>query len=120
MFLTSALTLLTRSYTRDSNLPTHPGPVPVPALPSTEMFPYVRSSEQCNTTTHFHCGDGTCLPLQHKCDGTTDCVDGADEKLCESTRALCGSKQWACLTGYQCISTYWRCDGGQDCGRWQR
>lgn len=70
---------------------------------------------QCNTTTHFPCGDGTCLPVEKKCDGVTDCPGGGDELLCGLTRALCGAKQWACNDGNQCISTYWRCDGDVDC-----
>ncbi|XP_045139060.1 low-density lipoprotein receptor-related protein 2-like [Portunus trituberculatus] len=73
------------------------------------------TSLQCNTTTHFPCGDGTCHPNEQKCDGIRDCDDGADELLCGLTRALCGSSQWSCLEGNQCISVFWRCDGDIDC-----
>lgn len=69
----------------------------------------------CNVTTHFDCGHGICIPLDKKCNGISDCVDGADEKLCGLTQTVCSSKQWACHEGNRCISTYWRCDGDIDC-----
>lgn len=41
-----------------------------------------RVEAHCNTTTHFSCGDGTCLPIDKKCNGITDCPGGGDELFC--------------------------------------
>lgn len=31
----------------------------------------------------FTCSDGSCLPLERKCDSVVDCSDGSDEDECE-------------------------------------
>lgn len=59
-----------------------------------------RVEAQCNTTTHLTCGDGTCLPIDKKCDGITDCPEGADELLCGLTRVLCSH-----LSPVPCLNT---------------
>ena len=37
-------------------------------------------------TSDFTCGNGSCLPMEHTCDGTADCDDQSDEVvfLCKS------------------------------------
>uniref|UniRef100_A0A3B3CG13 Heparan sulfate proteoglycan 2 n=1 Tax=Oryzias melastigma TaxID=30732 RepID=A0A3B3CG13_ORYME len=56
----------------------------------------------------FRCGDGTCIPLNYKCDNRADCRDMSDEENC------CRADQATCQSG-GCISRDYLCDGEKDC-----
>ncbi|XP_030759399.1 putative vitellogenin receptor [Sitophilus oryzae] len=61
----------------------------------------------------FSCGfnDTFCLPLSARCNGTTECSQGQDEKdcsKCDSESFECGNKK--------CVPKEWVCDGADDCG----
>ena len=43
------------------------------------------SPPPCNTTTHFHCADGSCINKDQLCDGVDDCASAEDE-----SSAMCG------------------------------
>jgi len=64
----------------------------------------------------FSCGDGQCVPLSWKCDGTADCTNLADEGNCTVVElARCdNSTQSTCDDG-ACILSSWWCDGDNDC-----
>ncbi|XP_036068750.1 basement membrane-specific heparan sulfate proteoglycan core protein isoform X6 [Oryzias melastigma] len=83
----------------------------------------------------FRCGDGTCIPLNYKCDNRADCRDMSDEENCgfiapvyttpapitvpaikePVTQPLrCRADQATCQSG-GCISRDYLCDGEKDC-----
>lgn len=45
------------------------------------MFGITADHRKCNNETEFQCSSGRCIPLEWKCDGDTDCNDGADERV---------------------------------------
>ena len=45
------------------------------------MIPIFNFSFSCSDS-EFTCGDGTCIPLESKCDGMSDCKDELDESDC--------------------------------------
>lgn len=51
------------------------------------------------------CGDGTTVGADSRCNGTVDCVGGADEEGCST---------FACANGTN-VAMVRRCDGRQDC-----
>ena len=40
--------------------------------------------------TEFTCHDGSCLPMEKRCDGKKNCLDGADEDQCRSIISFSG------------------------------
>ncbi|XP_078806362.1 basement membrane-specific heparan sulfate proteoglycan core protein isoform X21 [Oryzias latipes] len=84
----------------------------------------------------FRCGDGTCIPLNYKCDNRADCRDLSDEETCGFIAPVyttpapitvppmkvlppapplrCRADQATCQSG-ECISRDYICDGERDC-----
>lgn len=59
----------------------------------------------------FHCVEqDACVPLQWRCDGEADCLNGEDEQLCE-----CSIDQYKCQISGGCIKLSERCDGIEQC-----
>ena len=36
----------------------------------------------CNDLHEYNCEDGSCIPIEKRCDSKVDCVDGSDEDTC--------------------------------------
>ncbi|XP_064080613.1 G-protein coupled receptor GRL101-like [Macrobrachium nipponense] len=69
----------------------------------------------CNNTSPpfplFHCGrPGECVPLDQRCNGVSDCTDGADESVGE-----CGCLPNEFQCDETCIDLVHRCDMVMDC-----
>jgi len=69
------------------------------ALCSTSVDLLRACDEQCA----YHCPDGTLIAVEAACNGTDDCVDGADEEGCDVMAPLCPGGV--------------RCDGYASCNR---
>lgn len=72
----------------------------------------------------FDCFDGTCIPSEQACDGTTQCSTTIDELLCEGGGGFpggfpgmgnCESEQFECPDTGECIAQSAMCDGTPDC-----
>ncbi|CAG2191060.1 unnamed protein product [Mytilus edulis] len=97
---------------------------------------------QCDVAAEFECKKGsTCIPVEERCDGIANCLDGSDECGCDdnctseadkcngyadcadgsdedSTMCStfnCPSGSSKCSDGVTCISDSAKCDGYQDC-----
>ncbi|XP_074662760.1 prolow-density lipoprotein receptor-related protein 1-like isoform X2 [Tubulanus polymorphus] len=65
----------------------------------------------------FECGDGFCIPITWKCDGTADCHGEEDENLTVCTSFKCPEHSFQCnTTEKRCIERDRICDGRNDCG----
>ncbi|XP_056009495.1 basement membrane-specific heparan sulfate proteoglycan core protein-like isoform X3 [Ostrea edulis] len=60
------------------------------------------------------CSDGSCVDRTYLCDGYQDCLDGADEKNCSTTKD-CPQGQYKCDDS-TCAPPGSNCDGKVDCG----
>nr|XP_027207549.1 low-density lipoprotein receptor 1-like [Penaeus vannamei] len=56
-------------------------------------------------STEWTCGDGTCIPLEGRCNGRYECRDYSDEDRCPA----CSPGEWTCMNG-DCIPTAQHCD----------
>ena len=45
---------------------------------------YIKLSiNACDDRKEFNCEDGSCIPIERRCDSKFDCVDGTDERTCD-------------------------------------
>merc|ERR1719481_1418705 len=51
----------------------------------------------------FSCGDGTCVPVMERCDGTINCPNGEDEQNCPQCDDRHGT--WLCGSDAVCRDT---------------
>ena len=75
--------------------------------------------KECNTKTHFTCGNNHCVPKSWTCDNIDDCGDNTDETtawLKCPAHYHCDDKHFQCKKSKQCIFRYEHCDGSYDCG----
>lgn len=79
----------------------------------------------------FQCKNRECIRKEFRCDSRVDCLDGSDEKFCESTvttstaspattggggeRSVCEWPSLQCDNGTRCVSLLQQCDGLTHC-----
>lgn len=59
--------------------------------------------------SQYNCTNGQYVPGESRCNGTTECLDGSDEKECP-----CKRDQFQCQDN-SCINISKRCNGQRDC-----
>ncbi|XP_037379377.1 low-density lipoprotein receptor-related protein 2 [Talpa occidentalis] len=69
------------------------------------------TGQECGSDK-FRCGNGFCIDVAWRCDGTRDCLDDTDEIGCPSS---CQSNQFQCRSENVCIPHHWVCDDELDC-----
>ncbi|CAG2235655.1 LRP1B [Mytilus edulis] len=77
---------------------------------------------QCDVAAEFECKKGsTCIPVEERCDGIANCLDGSDECGCDDkpnpspSPATCTDSDISCDNGEGCYPSGWKCDDIQDC-----
>eukprot|EP01083_Nonionella_stella_P067559 178759_1 len=75
------------------------------------VFDY-NSTDDVLEIIDFTSQNGECIPSEYRCDGTVDCEDASDERLCELFP--CNADNYRCESG-GCILKEWLCDGFADC-----
>jgi len=87
---------------------------------------------QCDQRCAHHCGDGSLLGVERRCDGFAQCEDGSDEQgcdfalICNDGRGVPGARcdgSYNCPSGEDetgCTTEPMRCDGGRYFGNWER
>ncbi|XP_038064096.1 uncharacterized protein LOC119734628 isoform X4 [Patiria miniata] len=58
------------------------------------------------SSSEFHCGHSVCISASWLCDGVSDCVDGVDERTCETCVGRCfldGPRRGECWCDDSCI-----------------
>ncbi|KAK9892226.1 hypothetical protein WA026_019028 [Henosepilachna vigintioctopunctata] len=69
------------------------------------------------TGNEFRCKvDGSCIPIQWKCNSRPDCPDGSDETYDCPIQEDCGPEKFRCILTGKCIPSGFFCDGEHDCG----
>ncbi|XP_076043217.1 hemocyanin A chain-like [Oratosquilla oratoria] len=58
---------------------------------------------------YFPCNNGKCLLEFYRCDSVPDCLEGEDERNCDSCQ------EGLMLCGDRCVAPHIRCDGKVDC-----
>ncbi|XP_076481713.1 terribly reduced optic lobes isoform X10 [Bombus vancouverensis nearcticus] len=69
---------------------------------------------ECDQSAELTCRDGTCVPLERRCDGIADCKDSSDEEGCSESTTRCSPGEFACDVS-RCILDSQRCNFVQDC-----
>lgn len=64
-----------------------------------QIFSFNARRERSCRSFEFHCGNGTCIPEEWRCDRDSNCVDGSDESdaICDTKkhRRVCYYTNWA-------------------------
>ncbi|XP_026298184.1 basement membrane-specific heparan sulfate proteoglycan core protein isoform X13 [Apis mellifera] len=69
---------------------------------------------ECDQSTEIRCKDGTCVPVEWRCDGISNCKDGSDEEGCPETTTRCSPGEFACDVS-RCILASHRCNFIKEC-----
>ncbi|XP_062586689.1 low-density lipoprotein receptor-like [Saccostrea cucullata] len=78
----------------------------------TGTFGFLVTNHTC-VHDKFNCQDGSCIPINWRCDNEIDCKSGIDEDGCHN-KTTCSGGSFQCSSG-ACIPHRWRCDGEMDC-----
>uniref|UniRef100_A0A1B6E2K9 EGF-like domain-containing protein n=1 Tax=Clastoptera arizonana TaxID=38151 RepID=A0A1B6E2K9_9HEMI len=67
----------------------------------------------CKEKSEFKCESQPekCLPIEAKCNGTSECLRGEDETNCSG----CSNDEFECVENKRCILREWICDNTNDC-----
>ncbi|XP_063907736.1 sortilin-related receptor-like isoform X3 [Zophobas morio] len=79
-------------------------------LKNNTCHPLPTNPVQNNCSSNLFACDGKCIPKQWRCDRSIDCLDGLDEKDCQT----CSKQLFGCDSD-RCILASARCDDTYDC-----